>query len=67
MKQKKIFKVIHKKLHEYGFILRYPKGKEKITGYSYEPWHLRYVADKKIAEKIYNKNITLEEYLGKTK
>lgn len=67
MKQKEIFKVIHKKLHKYGFILRYPKGKEKITGYSYEPWHLRYVADKKIAEEIYCKGITLEEYLDGAK
>lgn len=47
--------------HKYGFILRYPKGKEKITGFKYEPWHYRYVG-KEIATIIYNKNITLEEY-----
>lgn len=49
--------------HEYGFIIRYPKGKESITKYQYEPWHVRYVGVK-AAEEIHNKNITLEEYLG---
>ncbi len=48
---------------EYGFILRYPKGKEYITGYQYEPWHIRYVG-KKVAKEIMSKGITLEEYLG---
>ncbi|TCN24846.1 M15 family metallopeptidase [Mesobacillus foraminis] len=47
--------------HKYGFILRYPKGKEKITGYMYEPWHFRYVG-KKAAAEIYKNNWTLEEY-----
>ncbi|MCL6587100.1 MAG: D-alanyl-D-alanine carboxypeptidase family protein [Anoxybacillus sp.] len=47
--------------HEYGFIIRYPKGKEAITGYQYEPWHIRYVGQK-AAKVIYEKNITLEEY-----
>ena len=46
----------------YGFILRYPKGKEEITGYDYEPWHLRYVGVD-VAKEIMNKGITLEEYL----
>lgn len=49
--------------HKYGFILRYLKGKEDITGYSYEPWHIRYVGVE-IATEIMSKNITLEEYLG---
>ncbi len=50
---------------EYGFILRYPKGKEAITGgIIYEPWHMRYVG-KEAAAAIMSKNITLEEYLGK--
>ena len=40
------------------------KGKEDITEYSYEPWHFRYVGIK-AAKKIYQKGITLEEYLGK--
>lgn len=48
--------------HKFGFIIRYPKGKEHITGYKYEPWHLRYVG-RKHAKKIYCGNITLEEYL----
>ena len=49
--------------HRFGFILRYPKGKEEITGFKYEPWHYRYVGVE-IATEIYNKNITLEEYLN---
>ena len=49
--------------HRFGFILRYPKGKEDITGFKYEPWHYRYVGVE-IATEIYNKNITLEEYLN---
>lgn len=49
--------------YKFGFILRYPDGKENITGYNYEPWHIRYVG-KDIAKEIYMKNITLEEYLS---
>lgn len=49
--------------YKFGFILRYPKGKEHITGYMYEPWHFRYVG-KDLATKIYNSGLTLEEYLG---
>lgn len=49
---------------EYGFILRYPKGKSNITGYVYEPWHFRYVG-KKAAKEIMSQGITLEEYLKK--
>lgn len=49
--------------HKYGFIIRYPKGKESITGYQYEPWHIRYVGVEH-ATKIMNQNITLEEYLN---
>jgi D-alanyl-D-alanine carboxypeptidase len=47
----------------YGFILRYPAGKEEITGYSYEPWHFRYVGEE-AAEEIMSRGITLEEYLA---
>lgn len=47
--------------HEYGFIIRYPKDKENITGYKYEPWHIRYVGNE-IAKEVYEKDITLEEY-----
>jgi len=46
---------------DYGFIIRYPKGKDSITGYQYEPWHLRYVG-KPIAKEIMSRGITLEEY-----
>jgi len=49
--------------HKFGFIIRYLKGKSDITGYNYEPWHIRYVG-KDVAEKIYNEGITLEEYFG---
>ena len=49
--------------HHYGFIIRYLKGKENITGYQYEPWHVRYVGTE-VATAIYNQGITLEEYLG---
>lgn len=48
---------------KYGFIIRYPNGKEAITGYEPEPWHLRYVG-KKDAEAIAAEDLTLEEYLG---
>ena len=46
---------------DYGFIIRYPKGKEAVTGYRYEPWHLRYVGID-IAKDIMSRGITLEEY-----
>ena len=51
--------------YKYGFIIRYPKGKEKETGFEYKPWHVRYVG-KELAEKLYNngKWITLEHYYG---
>ena len=51
--------------YRYGLIIRYPKGKESITGYIYEPWHLRYVGVD-LATKLYNDGdwITLEEYFG---
>ena len=49
---------------KYGFIIRYPKGKTHITGYDYEPWHLRYVGSN-AANEITAKGLTLEEYLGK--
>lgn len=51
--------------HEYGFIIRYPKGKSDITGYCYEPWHLRYVGVEKATE-ITNSGMCLEEYYGIT-
>ena len=62
-----IWEKIHAKLADYGFILRYLKGKEHITGYSYEPWHIRYVDDPAIAKEITDKGDTLEVYLGAVK
>jgi len=53
---------VAKNCHKYGFILRYPKEKESITGYTYEPWHIRYVG-KEAAQEIYEKGLVLEEYL----
>ena len=47
--------------YRFGFILRYPKDKVKVTGYSYEAWHFRYVG-KEIAKYVYENNITFEEY-----
>ena len=47
--------------YKYGFIIRYQEGKEKITGYGAEEWHIRYVG-KNAAEYIYKNNITFEEY-----
>ena len=59
-----IFDKIHKSLKHFGFILRYPKDKEHITGYPYEPWHIRYIGEDH-ASKI--GNLTLEEYLKSIK
>lgn len=52
---------------DYWFILRYPKWKENITWYSYEPRHLRYIDNVDIAKKIYKNWETLEEYLNNIK
>lgn len=49
--------------HEYGFIIRFPKGKENETGYQYESWHYRYVGID-VATYIKNNNISLEEYIA---
>lgn len=58
-------KWINEKAYLYGFIIRYPKGKENITGYQYESWHLRYVGEE-LATMLYNNGdwITMEEYYG---
>jgi D-alanyl-D-alanine carboxypeptidase len=47
---------------EYGFVLRYPKGKIDVTGIIYEPWHYRYVG-KEVAKELHESGLTLEEYL----
>ena len=49
--------------HEYGFIIRYPHDKEEITGYMYEPWHVRYLGKDK-ARDVKESGLCLEEYLG---
>ena len=59
-----IWETIHSKLADYGFILRYLQDKEHITGYGYEPWHIRYVDDVNIAKEIMDSGVTLEGWLG---
>ena len=49
--------------HHYGFIIRYPQGKEAVTGYMYEPWHLRYVGID-LATELYNTRQTMEEFFS---
>ncbi|MFC7373181.1 D-alanyl-D-alanine carboxypeptidase family protein [Fictibacillus iocasae] len=61
--EKEEAKWLKKHAADYGFIIRYPEGKEKITGYKYEPWHLRYVG-KQTAVAVSSRNITLEEYFN---
>lgn len=61
IKQQEVFRTIHCVLHKFGFILRYPEKKKNITGYDYEPWHIRYVGEE-LASKLYLNNLTLEEY-----
>lgn len=57
---------LDKNCYKYGFVIRFPKGKEAYTGYKYEPWHLRYVG-KEIAKKIHDAGgISLEEYYNFT-
>ena len=51
--------------YKYGFIIRYPKGKEDSTGYMYEPWHIRYIGVE-FATKVTTSGLSLEEYLGIT-
>ncbi|MRG87178.1 hypothetical protein GH754_12750 [Salinibacillus xinjiangensis] len=49
--------------HQYGFIVRYPENQEDITGYIYEPWHLRYIG-KEAAKEVYKRKVTLEEFVN---
>ena len=57
-----LFQIVQAKLTQYGFILRYPKGKEAITKIGYEPWHFRYVDSPALAKEITDKGICFEEY-----
>ena len=59
----KEFEWMKENAYKYGYILRFPKGKELETGYQYESWHYRYVG-KEIAKEINEKNISLEEYIA---
>jgi len=59
----KEFNWVKDNAHLYGFILRYPEGKEYLTGYMYEPWHYRYVG-KEVAKYIYENDIVFEEYFA---
>lgn len=54
-------KYLQDNCYKYGFILRYPQGKEKITGYNYEPWYFRYVGID-LSKYLFDYNLTLEEY-----
>ncbi len=62
--QTQAYKWLEDNCYKYGFTIRYLKGKEDITGYNYEPWHLRYVGISEATE-MSEKYITLEEYLNK--
>ena len=55
---------VEENAHKYGFVMSYPEGKESITGYSYEPWHYRYVGVD-VAEAVKDSGLTLGEYLEK--
>ncbi|MBR3384299.1 MAG: M15 family metallopeptidase [Atopobiaceae bacterium] len=59
-----IWEKIHARLADHGFILRYLPGKKIETGYSYEPWHIRYLDDPEVAREIMDAGITFERYLG---
>ena len=60
-----VWDAIHAKLADYGFILRYLKDKEHITGYGYEPWHIRYIDNAEKAREIMGQpGMTLKVYLG---
>ncbi len=58
------FETIHKAAADYGFIVRYPEGKEAVTGMAYRPSNLRFVGSAEVAHAIMDKGLTLEEYLA---
>ena len=60
-----LYKTIQEKLPKYGFILRYPRGKESVTKIGYEPWHFRYLDSPEIAKEITDKGLCFEEYCEK--
>lgn len=60
-KNSKAYAWLSENAHKFGFILRYPEGKSKITGADFEPWHYRYLGTS-LATKVYNEGITYDEY-----
>ncbi len=58
-----VYRFLVENAHAFGFVLRYPKGKEEVTGYTYEPWHYRFVGVE-AATEMHETGLTLEEYLG---
>ncbi len=56
-------KWLRENAYKYGFVIRYPEGKESLTGYQYEPWHIRYVG-KDLANEIQKAGVTLEQFFG---
>lgn len=67
LKKDDLFRIVQEKLPRYGFILRYPRGKEDITKINYEPWHYRYIDSAEIAREITDKGICFEEYFQSLK
>lgn len=65
--KQQMYEKLHTIIADYGFILRFPKGKEEITGYGYEPWHIRYIQDVDKAHSIMDNNLCLEEFIKKKK
>ena len=61
------FRWLTENCYKYGFILRYLKGKEEITGYNYEPWHFRYIGNEEVAKDIMNRGLAFEEYINEVK
>lgn len=64
MKGHAVIDLVRDNAYKFGFIIRYPLGKEDITGYNYEPWHLRYIGDDIAAKYILDNDLCLEEYLS---
>ena len=64
VKSSTAFDTLHKLLPDYGFIIRYPEGKEAYTGITYNPSEIRFVGDKEVAHAIMDNNLCLEEYIG---
>ena len=64
MQHPEVWQKVHAKLADHGFILRYLPERKIFTGYSYEPWHIRYIDNPAVAKKIADAGLTFEEYLN---